>query len=65
MDKTMTHEEVNKFEKLVRDAQLLLEEAGRMICSVRGAGPLWQQVTHTANDVGDLLATSYKLRPEN
>ena len=62
----MTHEQVNKLEELLRGARALVEEAGRMVCSVRGedASHIWTRCTSHANDIADTIHGCYRLRPE-
>ena len=59
----LTNEQVNEFEKLLRKAQELCEEAGRMICSVEGAGGIWSKCCDAGEACAAPIHESYKLRP--
>ena len=61
----MTNEDVNKFEQLLRDAQKKVEEAARMICSVRGAGEIWRKCCDAGEACAAPIHESYKLRDFN
>lgn len=62
----MTNEEVDDMEKALRGAQEMVEEAGRIICSVQGetASRTWHKITQLANDIGGVLRETWRLRPE-
>lgn len=62
----MTHEQVDKIENKLRQAQNLIEECGAEICGERGekAVPLWNIMTIAANGIGDIIHELYVLRPE-
>ena len=61
----MTNEQVNKFEQLLREAEAKVEEAARMICSVRGAGQIWSKCCDAAEACAAPIHESYKLRDFN
>ena len=64
-EETLTNEQVDKLEAKLREAQDALEEAGQMVCDVRGeyGSHLWNRLTSLANDVGDTFCGLYRLRP--
>ena len=61
----LTHEQVNKFEELLREAEAKIEEAGRMICNVQGCGDIWNMCNDAAEAVAKPIHQSYRLRPRS
>ena len=61
----LTNEQVNKFEELLREAEAKIEEAGRMICGVRGCSDIWNLCNDAVEAVAKPIHQSYKLRPES
>ena len=62
----MTHEQVDKLEALLREAQEKVEEAGRIVCGERGedASHVWARCNSHSNDISDTIHGCYRLRPE-
>ena len=62
----MTHEQVDKLESLLREAQEKVEEAGRIVCSERGeyASRVWARCNSHSKDISDTIHSCYRLRPE-
>lgn len=62
----LTNEDVDRLEKTIRDAQALVEEAGRIVCGERGEVPgrIWGRLTQLASDVGSVVHDTWMLRPE-
>jgi len=62
----MTHEQVDEIENKLRKAQNLVEECGAAICDERegGAPEVWNRLTTMANDIGSVICSLWRLRPE-
>ena len=58
----MTNEQVNEYEKLLREAEKLCEKAGRMVCSIPGRADVWSKCVKAGEACADAIHESYKLR---
>lgn len=60
----MTDEQVNKLEEKLRQAEAILEEAGRMLCNEHGEGAeMWRKITYEILPANaELLHRTYLLR---
>ena len=63
----MTHEQVDELENTLREAQDVIEKAGRMLCSVSGeTGPqLWSKINSIDAEIAEVIHKCYRLRPHD
>ena len=61
----MMNEQVNAWEKKLRDAQNLVEEAGQSICSIRGMADVWSLCNTASQLISQIIGQQHRLRPYN
>jgi len=62
----VTNDQINEIEDKLRQAQKLVEECGAAICDESGEGSqeVWNRMTSTANDIGDIICGLWRLLKE-
>ena len=65
MEPKYTHEDVDEIEKMLREAQAIVEAVGRKACSSHNetAINLWHNCTRLGREIGETIYPLYKLRP--